>query len=103
MGHPRVAIVMGSNSDSEIMEEAAKVLRDLKVPFEIGIYSAHRTPERSAQFATEAASRGIEVIGHHTLELPGYNEVTASAQPIKFNNAFTGRCISNWVYSVLPL
>jgi phosphoribosylaminoimidazole carboxylase PurE protein len=62
MSHPRVAIVMGSNSDSEIMEEAAKVLRDLKVPFEIGIYSAHRTPERSAQFATEAASRGIEVI-----------------------------------------
>lgn len=62
MSHPQVAIVMGSNSDAEVMEESAKVLRDLKVPFEFGIYSAHRTPERSAQFATEAASRGIQVI-----------------------------------------
>jgi phosphoribosylaminoimidazole carboxylase PurE protein len=44
------------------MDETARVLRELKVPFEMGIYSAHRTPERSAQFASEAASRGIKVI-----------------------------------------
>jgi phosphoribosylaminoimidazole carboxylase PurE protein len=62
MDNPRIAIVMGSNSDAEIMDEAARVLRELKVPFEMGIYSAHRTPERSAQFAMEAASRGIKVI-----------------------------------------
>lgn len=62
MDSPRIAVVMGSNSDAEIMDETARVLRELKVPFEMGIYSAHRTPERSAQFATEAASRGIKVI-----------------------------------------
>jgi phosphoribosylaminoimidazole carboxylase PurE protein len=53
---------MGSNTDAEIMEEAARILRDLKIPFEIGIYSAHRTPARSAEFASEAAKRGIKVI-----------------------------------------
>jgi 5-(carboxyamino)imidazole ribonucleotide mutase len=47
MSHPLVSIVMGSNSDAETMEEAARILRDLKIPFEIGIYSAHRTPDRS--------------------------------------------------------
>ena len=62
MDSPRIAVVMGSNSDAEIMDETARVLRELKVPFEMGIYSAHRTPERSAQFASEAASRGIKVI-----------------------------------------
>jgi phosphoribosylaminoimidazole carboxylase PurE protein len=53
---------MGSNSDAEIMEEAARILRDLKIPFEIGIYSAHRTPGRAAEFASGAAERGIKVI-----------------------------------------
>ena len=62
MDSPRIAVVMGSNSDAEIMDETARVLRELKVPFEMGIYSAHRTPERSAQFAAGAASRGIKVI-----------------------------------------
>ena len=62
MTAPRVAIVMGSTSDMEIMEEAAKVLRSLDVAFEMGVYSAHRTPERSARFASEARSRGIRVI-----------------------------------------
>lgn len=62
MTSPRVAIVMGSTSDLEVMEQAAKVLRDLDVGFEIGVYSAHRTPERSARFASEARSRGIQVI-----------------------------------------
>ena len=62
MSQPLVSIVMGSNSDAEIMDEAARVLRDLKVPFEIGIYSAHRTAERSASFAAGASARGIKVI-----------------------------------------
>jgi phosphoribosylaminoimidazole carboxylase PurE protein len=62
MSHPLVSIVMGSNSDAEVMEDAARVLRDLKIPFEIGIYSAHRTPMRSAEFASEASQRGIKVI-----------------------------------------
>jgi phosphoribosylaminoimidazole carboxylase PurE protein len=59
---PRVAIVMGSASDAEVMEEAARVLRDLGVAFEMGVYSAHRTPERAARFASEAAGRGIQVL-----------------------------------------
>lgn len=62
MSKPRVAIVMGSASDAEVMEEAARVLRDLGVPFEMGIYSAHRTPERAERFAAQAASRGIQVL-----------------------------------------
>jgi len=59
---PRVAIVMGSLSDQDVMDEATRVLRELGVPFEVGIYSAHRTPERAARFAHEAASRGIKVL-----------------------------------------
>jgi phosphoribosylaminoimidazole carboxylase PurE protein len=62
MSHPLVSIVMGSNSDAEVMDEAARILRDLKIPFEIGIYSAHRTPGRSAELASEASGRGIKVI-----------------------------------------
>ncbi len=60
-GH-RVAIVMGSTSDAEVMEGAAQVLKELGVTFERGIYSAHRTPDRAAQFASEAAARGIKVL-----------------------------------------
>lgn len=62
MSKPHVAVVMGSASDSEIMEETARVLTDLEIPFEIGVYSAHRTPDRTAEFAAQAAKRGIKVI-----------------------------------------
>jgi len=53
---------MGSASDREVMAEAAEVLRDLGVPYEMGVYSAHRTPERAAKLASEAAGRGVRVI-----------------------------------------
>lgn len=62
MSAPRVAIVMGSGSDREVMDEAARVLSELGVPYEMGIYSAHRTPERAARLASEAAARGIKVL-----------------------------------------
>ena len=52
---------MGSISDREVMEECALVLKELGVPYEIGVFSAHRTPERSAKLAKGAAERGIEV------------------------------------------
>lgn len=53
---------MGSASDREVMEEAAEALRDLGIAFEMGVYSAHRTPERAARLASEAASRGVKVL-----------------------------------------
>jgi len=62
LASPKVLIVMGSASDKEIMAEAAEVLRELGVPYEMGVYSAHRTPERAAKLASEAAGRGVRVI-----------------------------------------
>jgi phosphoribosylaminoimidazole carboxylase PurE protein len=53
---------MGSASDKEVMTEAAEVLRELGIPYEMGVYSAHRTPERAAKLASEAAGRGVRVI-----------------------------------------
>ena len=53
---------MGSLSDKEIMVEAATVLREFDIPYEIGVYSAHRTPARSAKLASEAAGRGVKVL-----------------------------------------
>jgi len=53
---------MGSDSDLEIMNEAAKALDDFAIPYEIDVTSAHRSPARTAEFARNAASRGIKVI-----------------------------------------
>jgi len=53
---------MGSLSDKDVMVEAATVLRELDIPYEIGVYSAHRTPARSAKLASEAAGRGVKVL-----------------------------------------
>jgi 5-(carboxyamino)imidazole ribonucleotide mutase len=58
----RVSIIMGSTSDLPIMEKAAKILNEFKVPFEIHALSAHRTPKEVEVFACGAADRGIEVI-----------------------------------------
>jgi len=59
---PLVSIIMGSTSDLPVMEAAAKLLNELKVPFEMNALSAHRTPEKVEAFARNAASRGIKVI-----------------------------------------
>jgi 5-(carboxyamino)imidazole ribonucleotide mutase len=59
---PLVAIVMGSDSDLEIMNEAAKSLDDFGISYAIDIASAHRSPARTSEFARTAASRGIKVI-----------------------------------------
>lgn len=59
---PQVLIVMGSDSDLPVMEEAAQVLAEFGVPCEIRISSAHRSPQRTAALAAEAAGRGIRVI-----------------------------------------
>src|SRR5260221_13028318 len=57
-----VSIVMGSDSDLEIMNEAAKALDDFGIAYEIDVISAHRSPSRTAEFARTAASCGIKVI-----------------------------------------
>jgi 5-(carboxyamino)imidazole ribonucleotide mutase len=59
---PRVSIIMGSSSDLPVMEQAADVLSELNVPFEMTVVSAHRTPERMVEHARAAADRGIKVI-----------------------------------------
>jgi 5-(carboxyamino)imidazole ribonucleotide mutase len=59
---PVVSIVMGSDSDLEIMRETAKALEDLGIAYEIDLTSAHRSPERTADYARKAAGRGIRVV-----------------------------------------
>src|SRR2546425_3277296 len=62
MSKPLVSIVMGSDSDLEVMREAAKALEEFGIAYEIDVTSAHRSPERTAEYARKAASRGIRVI-----------------------------------------
>lgn len=59
---PRVAVIMGSDSDLHIMNEAAKILENFGVPYEMEIVSAHRTPHEMLEYASTAEDRGIEVI-----------------------------------------
>ena len=62
MSKPLVSIVMGSDSDLEIMREAAKALEGFGIPYEIDVTSAHRSPDRTAEYARTIAGRGISVI-----------------------------------------
>ena len=57
-----VGIVMGSDSDWEVMEKAASVLNQLSIPFDMTVSSAHRSPERTADYARSARARGLRVI-----------------------------------------
>jgi 5-(carboxyamino)imidazole ribonucleotide mutase len=59
---PKVAVIMGSRSDLDFMSPAVEVLRDLGVPHEVRIVSAHRTPDWMFSFAEAAEGRGLEVI-----------------------------------------
>lgn len=79
---PLVGIIMGSKSDLQIMNEAAKVLDELGVPYEMTIVSAHRTPQRMFDYAAEAVDRGLKVIvagAGGAAHLPG---MTASITPL---------------------
>jgi phosphoribosylaminoimidazole carboxylase PurE protein len=60
--NPMVSIVMGSDSDLEIMHEAGTVLEDFGIAYEIDVTSAHRSPDRTAEYARKAAERGVRVI-----------------------------------------
>ena len=62
MSQPKIGIIMGSKSDLGVMQDAADVLKELNVPYEITVVSAHRTPERMFSYAKSAADRGLKVI-----------------------------------------
>lgn len=59
---PRIAIVMGSQSDVETMNEAVNLLKEFKMDYEVRVLSAHRTPDEVAKFSKEARKNGIKVI-----------------------------------------
>jgi len=59
---PIVSIIMGSDSDFEVMKKAANILKNFDIEFEVLVTSAHRTPQRTSEFASGAAGRGIKVI-----------------------------------------
>lgn len=78
----RVGVIMGSDSDWSVMEDAVTALAEFEVPFEVGVVSAHRTPGRMLDYARGAAARGIEVIiagAGGAAHLPG---MVASATPL---------------------
>lgn len=58
----KVAIIMGSDSDLPVIEKAVKILRDLDIPFEAHVFSAHRTPEQARDFSRNARKAGFGVI-----------------------------------------
>lgn len=58
----KVLILMGSDSDFDVMKKAVKVLKEMDIPFEIDVCSAHRTPDRAKKYAEQAEQNGIEVI-----------------------------------------
>ncbi|MDW3604059.1 MAG: 5-(carboxyamino)imidazole ribonucleotide mutase [Nitrososphaeraceae archaeon] len=62
MSKKEVAIIMGSDSDLTIMKDAAQILEDFDISYDLTIVSAHRTPKRMVQYATEAGKKGIKVI-----------------------------------------
>lgn len=79
---PLVGLIMGSDSDWPTVEPAAEVLAEFGVPFEIGVVSAHRTPERMLDYARNAHTRGVKVIiacAGGAAHLPG---MVAAATPL---------------------
>ena len=59
---PVVSIVMGSDSDLEVMREAGRALEEFGIPYEMDVTSAHRAPRKTAEFARSAAGRGVKII-----------------------------------------
>ena len=59
---PVVGIIMGSDSDLSVMQETTKVLKQFEIPYEIGVYSAHRSPHRTAEYVRSARDRGLKII-----------------------------------------
>jgi 5-(carboxyamino)imidazole ribonucleotide mutase len=77
-----VGVIMGSDSDWPVMSAAAEALSEFDVPYEVGVYSAHRTPQRMLDYAASAAERGLKVIvagAGGAAHLPG---MVAAATPL---------------------
>ena len=62
MVQPLVGVIMGSDSDWPVLQAAGEALTEFDVPYEVGVYSAHRTPQRMLDYAREAADRGLRAI-----------------------------------------
>jgi 5-(carboxyamino)imidazole ribonucleotide mutase len=97
MSKPVIGIIMGSQSDLRIMKEAAEFLDELKIPYELTVVSAHRTPHRMVEYATQARKRGIKVIiagAGGAAHLPGMVASLTSLPiigvPIKSSNSIDG-------------
>lgn len=97
MSKPVVSIIMGSQSDLRIMKDAATVLEELDVAYELTIVSAHRTPLRMIEYATHARSRGLKVIiagAGGAAHLPGMvasiTSLPVIGVPVKSSNSIDG-------------
>jgi phosphoribosylaminoimidazole carboxylase PurE protein len=93
MSEAVVGIIMGSDSDLDVMAGAAKVLDEFSVPYEVRIISAHRTPKEMLAYAAQASSRGLKVIiagAGGSAHLPGMTASETSlpvlAVPVKRDN-----------------
>jgi 5-(carboxyamino)imidazole ribonucleotide mutase len=94
---PKVGIIMGSKSDLNVMQDAADALKELGVPYEITVVSAHRTPDRMFTYAREAAGRGLKVIiagAGGAAHLPGMvaslTHLPVIGVPVKSSNSIDG-------------
>src|SRR6201991_3614660 len=94
---PTVGIIMGSKSDLPVMQDAANVLKELGVDFEITVVSAHRTPDRMFSYARGAAERGLKVIiagAGGAAHLPGMvaslTHLPVIGVPVKSSNSIDG-------------
>jgi len=97
MVKPVVSIIMGSDSDLQVMQEAGKVLKEFNIPFEITVVSAHRTPKRLYEFSERAHQRGIQVIiagAGGSAHLPGMvaaiSPLPVIGVPVKSSNSLDG-------------
>jgi 5-(carboxyamino)imidazole ribonucleotide mutase len=94
---PAVGIIMGSDSDLPVMKEAAHILQAFDIPFELTVVSAHRTPTRMVEYATQAKQRGLKVIiagAGGAAHLPGMvasiTTIPVIGVPIKSSNSIDG-------------
>ncbi len=97
MSQPVVGIIMGSQSDLRVMREAAQVLEDLGVEFELTIVSAHRTPDRMYEYAKSAKGKGLKAIiagAGGAAHLPGMvaslTTLPVIGVPVKSSNSIDG-------------
>lgn len=97
MSKPQVGIIMGSSSDLKVMKDAADVLKELGIEFEMTVVSAHRTPDRMFNYAKEAADRELKVIiagAGGAAHLPGMvaslTPLPVIGVPVKSSNSIDG-------------